>query len=193
MTEPSPSKVSSPSRREFLKTSTVATVGAVSGGLVLPANVHAAGSDTIRVGLIGCGGRGTGAAEQAVKAGSNIKLSALADLFPDPLETAKGTLQKLGDKFDVSSDRQFTGFDAYKKLLASDVDLVILATPPGFRPTHLVAAVEAGKHIFTEKPVGVDGPGHPPGARRGRGGQAEGPDRRRRHPAAPSGAATSRR
>jgi predicted dehydrogenase len=83
----------------------------------------------------------------------------MADMFPDHLENCKNSLKKFGEKIDVSSDRCFTGFDAYKKLLATDVDLVILATPPGFRPTHLAAAVEAGKHIFTEKPVGVDGPG----------------------------------
>jgi myo-inositol 2-dehydrogenase/D-chiro-inositol 1-dehydrogenase len=154
MTEPKPSNSTSASRRDFLKTSAIA---AASLGAV--ANVHAAGSDTIKVGLIGCGGRGTGAAEQSVNSGSNIKLYAMADMFQDRLDGAKSNLKKLGDRLDVSEDRSFTGFDAYKKLLATDVDLVILATPPGFRPTHIQATIAAGKHLFTEKPVGVDGPG----------------------------------
>jgi predicted dehydrogenase len=89
-----------------------------------------------------------------------MKLYAMGDMFQDHLDTARANLQrKNGERFDVSSDRCFVGFDAYKGVLASGVDLVILATPPGFRPTHLAAAVAAGKHIFTEKPVGVDGPG----------------------------------
>ncbi|MDR3632437.1 MAG: Gfo/Idh/MocA family oxidoreductase [Isosphaeraceae bacterium] len=156
MTEPNSKNAPASSRRDFLKTSTAAAAVASLG--VVP-SVHAAGSDVIKVGLIGCGGRGTGAAEQSAGSDSNIKIYALADMFPDRIDAAQHNLKKLGGKFDVSSERCFTGFDAYKKLLATDVDLVILATPPGFRPTHIAAAVEAGKHIFTEKPVGVDGPG----------------------------------
>ncbi len=161
MTEPTPTNTLDASRRDFLKTSTVATAAAAATSLGAFSNVHAAGSDTIKVGLVGCGGRGTGAAEQSMRSAPNIKLYAMGDMFQDHLDSAKANLQKqvAGDKFDVTSNRCFTGFDAYKKLLATDVDLVILATPPGFRPTHLAAAVEAGKHIFTEKPVGVDGPG----------------------------------
>jgi predicted dehydrogenase len=156
MTDRSPSKSAS-TRRDFLKTSSATVAGAAAtASLVVPATAHAAGSDTIKVGLIGCGGRGTGAAEQSAGSGSNVKIYAMADMFSDRLDAAKGHLQSLGDKFDVSSDRCFTGFDAYKKLLATDVDLVILATPPGFRPMHLTAAIAAGKHVFTEKPVAVD-------------------------------------
>jgi myo-inositol 2-dehydrogenase/D-chiro-inositol 1-dehydrogenase len=162
MTEPTPSKASAASRRDFLKTSTVAaTAAAATTSLGALSNVHAAGSDTIKVGLVGCGGRGRGAAEQSMNSAPNVKLYAMGDMFQDNLESAKANLQKrgLGEKFDVSSDRCFVGFDAYKQVLESGIDLIILATPPGFRPMHLTAAVDAGKNIFTEKPVAVDGPG----------------------------------
>lgn len=160
MTEPKTSKIAPASRRDFLKASTVAAVGGSTAvGLVVPPNAHAAGDETIKVGLIGCGGRGTGAAEQSVSSAPNVKLVAMADMFQDHLDKCRNNLQKLGDKIAVADDHCFVGFEAYKQLLATDVDLVLLATPPGFRPTHLAAAVAAGKHIFTEKPVGVDGPG----------------------------------
>jgi predicted dehydrogenase len=129
-------------------------------------HVYAAGSDVIRVGLIGCGsprgGRGRGAAEQCVNAGPNVKLVAMADAFKDHLDFTRNYLKKnLGpEKIDVPDERCFVGFDAYKQLLASkDIDLVLLAAPPGFRPLHIQAAVAAGKHIFAEKPVAVDAPG----------------------------------
>jgi predicted dehydrogenase len=160
-----PHPIPPPSRRDFLKTSTVTAVSAgVAAQLSVVANVHAAGSDLIRVGLIGCGsprgGRGRGAAEQCVNAGPNVKLVAMGDLFPDHLAYTRSYLQKLGkDKIDVADDRCFVGFDAYQKVIDSGVDLVILATPPGFRPLHLAAAVAAGKHVFAEKPVAVDAPG----------------------------------
>jgi predicted dehydrogenase len=154
------------SRRDFLKTSTATAVGA---GLVVGwnsvANVHAAGKDQIRVGLIGCGsprgGRGRGAAEQCVSAGPNVKLVAMGDLFRDNLDYTRNYLvKKLGpDKIDVPEDRCFAGFDAYQHVINSGVDLVLLTAPPGFRPLHLQAAVAAGKHIFAEKPVAVDAPG----------------------------------
>jgi predicted dehydrogenase len=153
------------SRREFLARSAVAAGAAVATQLSIVPAVHAAGNDTIRVGLIGCGspkgGRGRGAAENCVNAGPNVKLYAMADMFPDHLEYTKTYLQKrLGDKIDVTSDRCFVGWNAYKDLLKlKEVDVVILATPPGFRPLHLQAAVDAGKHIFAEKPVAVDAPG----------------------------------
>ncbi len=150
-----------PSRREFLKKSTAMAVGSgVALGLgELPA-VHAASSDTIKVGLVGCGGRGTGAAGDAVTAAPNVKLVAMADAFKDKLETSRQVLEKnIADKMDVPEERRFVGLDAYEKLLATDVNYVILATPPGFRPLHLKAAVAAGKHVFAEKPVAVDGPG----------------------------------
>jgi myo-inositol 2-dehydrogenase/D-chiro-inositol 1-dehydrogenase len=161
MTEKIRGSSTSPSRREFLKTSTVAaTAGAVATYLGdLPA-VHAAGSDTIRVGVIGCGGRGTGAADNAAEADPGVRIVAVGDTFKDHIDNFKHNLkEKLGDRLDLPDDRCFVGFDAFEKVLACDLEYVILATPPGFRPQHLKAAVAAGKHIFTEKPVGVDGPG----------------------------------
>lgn len=155
MTEPRASEGGS--RRDFLATS-----AAVAGGLLaspFPA-VHAAGDETIKVGLIGCGGRGTGAARDCAVSSAGVKIVALGDAFPDRIDAARQNLKReLGDKFDVSDDHCHVGFDAYKKVLDSGIDLVILATPPGFRPMHLEAAVAAGKNIFTEKPVGVDGTG----------------------------------
>ena len=149
------------SRRDFLKTSGVLLGGALAE-LTAAGGVHAAGGDTLRVGLIGCGSRGTGAAEQALKADKNVKLVAMADAFADRLESSLALLQKveaLAGKVDVRPDHRFVGFDAYKQLLASGVDVVLLTTTPHFRPIHLRAAVEAGKHIFAEKPVAVDAPG----------------------------------
>jgi len=147
------------SRRAFLKTSTMAMAGGVAAQFgVLPA-VHAAGSDEIRVGLIGCGERGTGAAQNAIESSPGVKLMAMGDVFADHIDKSLANLEKVRDSVDVPEDRRFVGFDAYEKVLASDVNYVILATPPGFRPLHLKAAVTAGKNIFAEKPVAVDGPG----------------------------------
>jgi len=148
------------SRREFLKTSAATVVGATLTATV--ANVHAAGSDLLRVGLIGCGGRGTGAAAQALNADQNVKLVAMGDMFADHLQQSLATLKKdkaIAPKIDVKDDHCFVGFDAYKGVIHAGVDVVLLATPPHFRPLHLKAAVEADKHIFAEKPVAVDGPG----------------------------------
>jgi predicted dehydrogenase len=159
-----PTTPAATTRRDFLKTSAAAAVTAATYLSTVPA-VHAAGSDPIRVGLIGCGsprgGRGRGAASDCVNAGPNVQLVAMADLFPDHLEYSRKQLkQGLGDKFAVKDDWCFTGWDAYEKLLGlKEIDLVILATPPGFRPLHLKAAVAAGKHVFAEKPVAVDAPG----------------------------------
>jgi predicted dehydrogenase len=144
------------SRREFLTTTTAAAV--VAGPLATLSNVHAAGSDVLRVGLVGCGNRGTGAATQALQADPNVKLVALADAFEDRLEQSLSLLRedpKVGAKVDVPPGRRFAGFDAYQKLLEC-VDVVLLCTPPQFRPIHIRAAVDAGKHIFAEKPVAVD-------------------------------------
>jgi len=151
----------SPNRREFLKTSTVAAAGAsLVGSLGIARSVHASVDDTLRVGLIGCGGRGTGAASQALNADKNVKLVAMGDAFPDRLQSSLHGLQtEFGKKVDVTPERCFHGFDAYKEVLNSGVDVVILTTPPHFRPIHLKAAVEAGKHIFCEKPVAVDAQG----------------------------------
>ena len=151
---------SNASRREFLSTAATVAAGAAALNLgAITGSAHAAGSDVIKVGLVGCGGRGTGAAEQSINSSSNVKLYAMGDLFPDHLGNAKEKLARFGDKFDVSDDRCFTGFDAYKQVIDSGVDLVILATPPGFRPGHIKAVIDAGKHLFTEKPVAVDGTG----------------------------------
>lgn len=149
-------------RREFVKASTLVAGGALAGALAFAPAVHAAGDDTLKVGLIGCGGRGSGAASQALKADERVKLTAMGDLFADRLQLSLQSLQKVAGieaKIDVPVERQFVGFDAYKQVLASDVDVVLLATPPHFRPLHLQAAVEAGKHVFAEKPCAVDAPG----------------------------------
>jgi predicted dehydrogenase len=125
-------------------------------------NLHAAGSDLLRVGLVGCGDRGTGAASQALAADSNVQLVAMADAFEDRLERSLSHLtqdQKVGSKVNVAADHRFVGFDAYQQLLESGVDVVLLCTPPHFRPLQLKAAILAGKHVFAEKPVAVDAPG----------------------------------
>jgi myo-inositol 2-dehydrogenase/D-chiro-inositol 1-dehydrogenase len=149
------------SRRKFLKTTTAAAVGTtLFANLKTIPGAYAAGSDVIKVGLIGCGGRGTGAAGDVLKAAPGVRLVSMGDVFKDRLDESYSRLIKLGeDKVDVPEDRRFVGLDAYEKVLASDINYVILATPPGFRPQHLKAAVAAGKHIFTEKPVAVDGTG----------------------------------
>jgi predicted dehydrogenase len=145
-------------RRTFVQTTAAATAA-----LAFPGGAFAAGSDVIRVGLVGCGGRGTGAARDCLQSSDGVELVALGDLTADRLAQCRTQLEKAGAedpafaaKYRVSDDHCFTGFDAYQKVLASDIHLVILATPPGFRPQHLEAAVAAGKHIFAEKPVAVD-------------------------------------
>jgi predicted dehydrogenase len=149
------------SRREFLKHSTAVVVGgSMAANLLLSRSAHAAGSDMLKIGLIGCGGRGTGAVGNAFAADSNFKLTALADAFEDRLQGSLAQLKKTAvDRVAVEPDHCFVGFDAYQKLLATDVDVVILATPPHFRPAHLKAAIASGKHVFCEKPVAVDAPG----------------------------------
>jgi myo-inositol 2-dehydrogenase/D-chiro-inositol 1-dehydrogenase len=151
----------STTRRDFLKTATTAALAtAMAPGGNAFAGARASGSDAIRIGLIGCGGRGSGAVEDALTSSQGVSLVAMGDLFPDRLSASRDRLrEKFGSAIDVPPDRSFTGFDAYQKVLASDINYVVLATPPGFRPTHLGAAVAAGKNIFTEKPVAVDGPG----------------------------------
>ena len=133
------------------------------GSLISPAFAASAvrrGDETIRVGIIGCGGRGTGAAANAIDAHPGVKIVALADLFPDRLNESRIYLQSredAGQRVEVPDERCFTGFDAYQKLVAiPDIQYVILATPPGFRPAHFKAAIDAGKHVFMEKPVAVD-------------------------------------
>ena len=151
------------SRRNFIKASaTVAAGTAMLSGL--SARVHAAGDETIKIGLVGCGGRGTGAAAQALKSPGKVALVAMADMFGDQLEKSLNRIAAdvKGNEtaiVDVPQERRFTGFDGYKQLLETDIDLIVLATPPGFRPIHFEAAVNAGKHIFMEKPVAVDAAG----------------------------------
>lgn len=150
----STSVVTPVSRRKFISTTGVATVGALSAGRL----AFAQASDTLKLALIGCGGRGSGAASQALNV-PGTKLIAMADAFPDRLEGALANLkQSQGAKVDVPPDRQFVGLDAYKNAIAL-ADVVILATPPGFRPMQFEEAVRQGKHIFAEKPVATDGPG----------------------------------
>lgn len=148
------------SRRNFLKT-TAASAALVAGA----GGVFAAGSDTIRVGLIGCGGRGTGAGIiDCAESSPGIQLVAMGDLFQDHLNAAperiKTNLQKrelpVEAIYKVTPDTMFVGFDAYKRVIESDVDMIILTTPPNFRPLHFRAAVQAGKHVFIEKPIAVD-------------------------------------
>src|SRR6266516_361115 len=148
------------SRREFLKTTALAG-GALAAPAILPGNLFAEGnSDTLRVGLIGCGGRGSGAADEALNADKNVVLTAMGDAFEAPLQTSLKNLQtKHSDKVKVTPDKCFVGLDAYQKVIDSGVDVVLLTSPPGFRPVHLAAAVKAGKHIFCEKPVATDAPG----------------------------------
>jgi predicted dehydrogenase len=161
MTRDNEAHISGKSRRDFLKASTAATVGTtVASGFGVIPGAYASGSDMIKVGLIGCGGRGTGAAFNVLKAASGVKIVAMGDVFKDRLQESRERLLKnFADKIDAPLDRCFVGFDAYEKVIATDANYIILATPPAFRPQHLKAAVRAGKHIFTEKPVAVDGSG----------------------------------
>ena len=141
------------SRRTFVKTSAATLAVAVA-----PAGLHAAGSERIRVGLIGCGGRGAGAAADCLNADSAVELVAMGDLFDDRLKGAYGKLkQDFPDRVRVTPETLFTGFDAYRKVIDTPgVQLIIHAAPPGFRPIHLRAAIEAGKHVFMEKPAATD-------------------------------------
>ncbi len=162
------------SRRRFLKRSAGTLAGAAVGGCAVsrgeereketqsapPASLHVEGREKIRVGLIGCGSRGTGAAVQALRADGAAELVAMADTFPDRIQRSLASIERTNvkDRVRVPPEHRFLDFDGYKKLLPF-VDVVLLASPPHFRPEHLAAAVDAGKHVFCEKPVAVDGPG----------------------------------
>jgi predicted dehydrogenase len=164
MSKQSKSSHTDASRRDFMKQSSLIVAGSaavVGGSLNIARAAHSYGSDLIKIGLIGCGGRGTQAAMQALNTkGGDTKVIALGDVFPDRVQAAyRGLKGRFAEQTDVPDDRQFSGFDAYKKVLQTDCDLVILATPPGFRPLHFAAAVAAGKHVFAEKPVAVDAQG----------------------------------
>ena len=144
------------SRRDFFKTATVFGVPALLQG--------ASVTNSLKVGIIGCGGRGTGATAQAVKADDGAELTAMADIYQDRIDESLKSLEKflkpeVRGRLKVAKSNMFTGLDGYQKLLNSGVDVVLLATPPGFRPVQLRAAVEAKKHLFVEKPVSTDAPG----------------------------------
>ena len=146
-------------RRDFLKASAgTASTLALAGA----AHVHAQGSSVLKVGLVGCGGRGTGAADQALNADREVVLWAMGDAFKTPIDRGLEQLRgraNIREKISVTPDRQFVGLNAYQQVIDSGVDVVLLATPPGFRPLHLKAAVAANKHCFVEKPVATDAPG----------------------------------
>jgi len=149
-------------RRDFLKTSAVAGA-ALTGGLNLARAANAEGKQEIKVALIGCGGRGTGAAVNALRANPAVKLTAMADAFADSLQRSLKAVEKhcpdQADQIDVPEGRKFVGLDAFERAIDSGVDLVLLCSPPGFRPAQFEAAVEAGKHVFMEKPLATDAPG----------------------------------
>ncbi len=152
---------SSPSRRDFLKTSRAVSAAALTANFAAAPGIYAQDSQKIlKVGLVGCGGRGSGAAQDALSADKYTKLVAVADVFPDHIESSLKGLRgsKVAAQVDVADDKKFLGLDAYKKVI-ENVDVVLLASPPGFRPWHLRAAVEAGKHIFCEKPMATDAVG----------------------------------
>ncbi|MHC4646385.1 MAG: Gfo/Idh/MocA family protein [Planctomycetota bacterium] len=154
MNENMGSKTDRLSRRDFIRTSAAVSLAAIGPGR---SRIFAAGADKVRVGLIGCGSRGTGAARDCAKSSDSVEIVAVADLFQDRIDKSLEKLRKeVPDKVKVTKDMCFLGFDACEKVIGSDVDVVLLATPPGFRPQHLKAAVEAGKHVFMEKPAAVD-------------------------------------
>src|SRR5689334_21987983 len=147
-------------RRGFLKSTGAAVLGSTIAPHVGFSHQSAKADQTIKVGLIGCGGRGSGAASQAIQADPNILLTAMGDVFIDRLEESYKALVELHpQKILVDKANKFIGFDAYRKVIDSGVDVVLLCTPPAFRPDHMLAAVESGKHTFCEKPVAVDAPG----------------------------------
>jgi len=151
---------SSSDRRTFLKQTTAASalLPVLPGGLVLPVR-RKPRRDTLRIALVGCGGRGTGAAVQAMRTDGATELVAMADAFEDRIERSLQGIASELEGVTVPADRRFVGFDAYRKAIDTDCDVVILATPPGFRPEHFRYAVEKGRHVFMEKPVAVDAPG----------------------------------
>jgi len=150
----------STSRRSFIASS---IGGAAAFQIVRPELVRGQGAPMMRAGLIGCGGRGTQAMENLLTGVDNVEIVAMADVFEDRLEssirTTQGLKPELSKRFKVDAEHRFVGFDAYRKLVASDVDIVMLAANPGYRPMHFEAAVEARKHVFCEKPMGTDATG----------------------------------
>ena len=150
-----------PSRRSLLQTSGAAAAALTLSrpALALPPG-RARRRETLRVALVGCGGRGTGAAMQALATEGDVRLVAMADAFSDRLEGALESISKRhGERVEVPAERRHVGFDAYQKAIDEDVDVVLLATPPGFRPSHFEYAVSKDRHVFMEKPVATDAPG----------------------------------
>ncbi len=155
-------------RRDFLAAGAAVGAGALAGGLMIPRGVQAAawagGADTVRLGLIGCGGRGTGALVQALRADPGTTLVSMGDVFGERIAASLSGItgeldEEAAARVQVPEDQKFVGFDSYKQVIDSGVDVVLLTGYPAFRPQHLRYAVEAGKHVFLEKPVAVDGPG----------------------------------
>lgn len=148
------------SRRDFLKTSATLVGGAAMSSALASRSVHAAGSDTIRLGLIGCGERGTGAAIQALNADRGARLIAMADVFEDHLRSSRRRLvERKPEQVTVDDEHRFVGFDGYRQVIESDVDAILIACASRFHPLYLKAAVQAGKHVFLEKPHAIDPPG----------------------------------
>jgi predicted dehydrogenase len=148
------------SRRDFLKHSATLAVGATVAPLAISRAAHAAGSDVLRVGLIGCGGRGSGAAANAMNAGDDVRLVAMGDVFADKAQASRKNLKTAKPhQVMVDDDHVFVGFDAYQKVIDSDVDVVLIAASSRFHPQFLKAAIDGGKHVFVEKPHAVDVPG----------------------------------
>jgi predicted dehydrogenase len=146
------------SRRTFLKKSSAVAAATIAAPYVALSPNTFANSQTLKVGLVGCGGRGTGAAREALKADKNVVLTAVGDIFEKQIQGSLSAMEReVGDKMKV--EHRFVGVDSYQKVIDSGVDVVVLATPPGFRPQHLKAAVAAGKHVFCEKPVATDAAG----------------------------------
>lgn len=154
------------SRRSFIRSSTGATAGLSAFQIVRPEVARGQVKTRLKAGLVGCGGRGRQAVIDLMKGSQNVELVAMADIFEDKLEGnlkwMKEQFPQFGDRIKVDGEHRFMGFEAYKKLVNSDIDIVMLATPPGYRPMHFEAAVEAKKHVFCEKPFGTD----PVGVRR---------------------------
>jgi len=151
------------SRRDFVKGTSLLAGGILAAPLLSRANFFSGSDDTIKIAVVGCGGRGTGAAMQALSSKQNVKIVAMADAFKDNLdnchksltEEINNSIGELAKRLDVPEERRFTGFDGYQKAIAL-ADVVILATPPGFRPIHFAEAIKQGKHVFMEKPVATD-------------------------------------
>lgn len=150
-------------RRNFLKTTAAATAATSLATNIFASGVHVGGTDVLKVGLIGAGGRGMGAAVDALSADPHAELTAIGEIFPDRASMALTQLKRsdqVGNRVTAKPESVFTGFDAYKQVIDSGVDVVLFATPPHFRPAHLEYAIEQGKHCFVEKPVAVDVPGY---------------------------------